>query len=137
MTNLELFALKVTKLTGTIPSEIGTLTDAYVNIAVHHSCWLRLYACHSSHCEAWGAGSNQILHIAIVRLIIFFALWDFVECSRAFLFSEALELQGSIPSEIGLMKALEVFHVSNTDVQGTIPTEMGLLEHACKFTDRC
>jgi hypothetical protein len=36
-------------------------------------------------------------------------------------------LNGTIPSEIGNMVALEVLNVADNDLTGTIPTEIGLL----------
>ena len=52
--------------------------------------------------------------------------------SFVFIFKKSL-LEGTLPSELGLMTQLEILDVLETDLVGGIPSELGLLSNARTF----
>ena len=52
---------------------------------------------------------------------------------HTFFLKGCLDVSGTLPTELGLMEGLQLFHVFGTPVSGTIPSEIGLLTNALDF----
>ena len=68
----------------------------------------------------------QILHSSIIFQYILFSILPLP-------FTVGNKLQGTIPTEIGNLRNLEILEVGNNRFTGTIPTEAGLISDYLKI----
>jgi len=132
LTSLSSLEISSTQLTGTIPTEIGLLGNFLYQLKIDGNKNLT----GTIPTEVGSLGALGILVISGNPLIGGTIPWE-IGCNLKHLAIMALEsndLVGTIPPELGFLQSLFIMSLANNQLEGTIPRELGF-EHD-KFDSR-